>query len=146
MTVGDGEALAAGGGPVDAAAVDGLVDAAAVAGAAEPWHTVQRHGSRRANPEPWPTAAQRAAVRAARSDPGSAPRRVPDDAEYGTAEEALELPVAPVRARPRVDDDPGLLGLTRRSHSRLGSRLFTLFFILVFTLIIVQMMVVLLAG
>ncbi len=48
-------------------------------------------------------------------------------------------------ARPRVVAEPDILGLSRRSRSRLGSRLFTWFFVVVFALIIIQMVVALLA-
>jgi hypothetical protein len=47
-------------------------------------------------------------------------------------------------ARPRIPDEPGILGLSRVSRSRIGSRLFTWFFVLIFTLIAVQMVVALL--
>lgn len=49
-------------------------------------------------------------------------------------------------ARPPVVDEPGILGLSRRSRSRLGSRLFTAFFVLVFAVILVQMIVALLTA
>ncbi|WP_094922103.1 hypothetical protein [Pseudonocardia sp. MH-G8] len=41
--------------------------------------------------------------------------------------------------RPRVVPDPAILGLSRITRGRVGSRLFTLFFVLVFTVIVVQM-------
>lgn len=47
--------------------------------------------------------------------------------------------------RPRVVDEPGILGLSRHSRGRLGSRLFTWFFVLVFSLILIQLVVALLA-
>lgn len=75
--------------------------------------------------EPWPNAAQRRAAAGA----------VPP-----------ELPTGPLPARPRIEDDPGLLGITRRSNSRIGSRLFTMFFVFVFVLILLQMVVALLDG
>jgi len=62
------------------------------------------------------------------------------------AEPSRAEPVVPRTARPRIEDDPGLLGFTRRSNSRLGSRLFALFFVAVFVLILAQMVVVLLGG
>jgi len=43
-----------------------------------------------------------------------------------------------------VPDEPSILGFSRHSRSRLGSRLFTLFFVLVFTVIVVQTVVALL--
>lgn len=55
-------------------------------------------------------------------------------------------PPSPYRARPRVVEEPGILGLSRLARSRLGSRLFTLFFAAVFALILVQMLVVILYG
>lgn len=60
------------------------------------------------------------------------------------------MPVTPVppphlRARPRIEPEQGILGLSRHTRSRLGSRLFNLFFVLVFALILVQMIVALLA-
>lgn len=47
-------------------------------------------------------------------------------------------------ARPRIEPEPAILGLSRHTRSRLGSRLFNLFFVFVFVLIAVQMVVVLL--
>jgi hypothetical protein len=47
-------------------------------------------------------------------------------------------------ARPRIEPDPAILGLSRHTRSRLGSRLFNLFFVCVFALILVQMVVALL--
>jgi hypothetical protein len=50
---------------------------------------------------------------------------------------AAPLPGPP--PRPRIVDEPGILGLSRLARSRAGSRLFTWFFVLVFTLIVVEM-------
>lgn len=52
--------------------------------------------------------------------------------------QALQRPPVPP-PRPRIVDEPGILGLSRLSRSRFGSRLFNLFFVLVFTVIVVQM-------
>jgi hypothetical protein len=41
--------------------------------------------------------------------------------------------------RPRIVDEPGILGLSRLTRGRFGSRLFNLFFLLVFTVILIQM-------
>jgi hypothetical protein len=41
--------------------------------------------------------------------------------------------------RPRIVEEPAILGLSRLTRGRLGSRLFNAFFLLVFALIIVQM-------
>ena len=49
--------------------------------------------------------------------------------------------------RPRiVDDEPAILGLTRRSHGRLGLYAFRLFFLAVFAVIVLDLVVVLLGG
>ena len=48
-------------------------------------------------------------------------------------------PVRPDHTRPPIGDDLSLFGLSRRSRSRLGSRVFALSFALVFGLIFVQM-------
>lgn len=55
-------------------------------------------------------------------------------------------PASPPRpdARPRIVEDPVILGLTRVSRSKLGSRLFTLFFLFVYAVILVQLVVSLL--
>lgn len=58
-----------------------------------------------------------------------APRR-----PYGGVPEASD-PRAP---RPRVEPDLALFGFSRRTRSRRGSRLFTLFFVLVFAVIVIQ--------
>ncbi len=59
----------------------------------------------------------------------------------------MTLPVhRPPGDRPRLPDEPSILGLSRRSRSRFGSRAFTLFFVLVFVLIVVQMIVALVGG
>ncbi|HEY4418995.1 MAG TPA: hypothetical protein VGN22_05745 [Pseudonocardia sp.] len=42
-------------------------------------------------------------------------------------------------ARPRVVDELAVLGFSRHLRSRIGTRLFTWFFVLVFALIIVQL-------
>lgn len=67
-----------------------------------------------------------------------------------TVEQAYlrKLPAPPpphLRARPRIEPEQGILGLSRLTRSRLGSRLFNLFFVCVFALILVQMVVVLLS-
>jgi hypothetical protein len=41
--------------------------------------------------------------------------------------------------RPRIVDEPGILGISRLTRGRFGSRLFNLFFLLVFTVILIQM-------
>lgn len=53
------------------------------------------------------------------------------------------VPSAPA-TRPRIVDESAILGLSRVSRGRLGSRLFIAFFVFVFVLIAVQMVVALL--
>lgn len=114
-------------------------------------------------PAPWPNAAQRAAARAAappaaRDAAQPAARDAVRPAAAGissaqrvaaappTAPAGITDPVVALPARPRIDDDPGLLGISRRSHGRIGARLFNLFFVLVFALILAQLLVTLLDG
>jgi hypothetical protein len=97
---------------------------------------------------PWPNAAERAAARRAAQE-ALARSRVRREAQARDAAEAVadvEEPIAPLAARPRIEDDESLLGLTRRSNSRVGQRMFNLFFVFVFLLIAIQMVAALLAG
>jgi hypothetical protein len=41
--------------------------------------------------------------------------------------------------RPRIVEEPAILGLSRLTRGRFGSRLFNLFFLLVFAVILIQM-------
>lgn len=41
--------------------------------------------------------------------------------------------------RPRIIDEPGILGISRLTRGRFGSRLFNWFFVLVFAVIMIQM-------
>jgi len=41
--------------------------------------------------------------------------------------------------RPRIVDEPAILGLSRLTRGRFGSRLFNWFFVLVFAVILIQM-------
>lgn len=116
MTVGDGDALLGGEGTGGLSAVRRALGPPAA---------------------PWPNAAQRAAARRAAEEA----RRAAEEAEL--VEQAA---AAPLTARPRIEDDTALLGLTRRSHSRWGQRIFTLFFVFVFAVIAVQLLVALLDG
>lgn len=52
----------------------------------------------------------------------------------------------PARARPPVAPEPGILGLSRLTRGRVGSRLFTLFFVAVYAVILVQMFITILYG
>ncbi|WP_300015120.1 hypothetical protein [Pseudonocardia sp.] len=52
----------------------------------------------------------------------------------------------PARARPPVAPEPGILGLSRLARGRIGSRLFTLFFVAVYAVILIQLVMVLLHG
>lgn len=49
-----------------------------------------------------------------------------------------------VPTRPPIGDEPAILGLSRLSRGRVGSRLFTWFFVLVFGAIFLQLVVTLL--
>lgn len=95
---------------------------------------------------PRPGTGRAAGSRAA--DPGPAitpwPRRSASSrpARTGPAPAAGFEPRPP--ARPRIEDEPSILGLSRHSRSRLGSRVFTMFFVLVFAAIVVQLVVSLL--
>jgi hypothetical protein len=68
------------------------------------------------------------------------PPRVPPRAEPAVYRPAVQ------RARPPVVQEPSILGLSRLARGRVGSRLFTLFFVAVYALIAVQMVVAILQG
>lgn len=88
-----------------------------------------------------PPAVRLAAVPA----PAPAPRAVPEQPVRPVTDLAARR--APLSAaRPRVVEEPSILGLSRRTRSRLGSRLFSLFFVAVFALIAVQMVLAILYG
>ncbi len=81
------------------------------------------------------------------SRPGPPPARPGPPGSGGPAvRRPPAAPAAPphLRARPRIEPEQGILGLSRHTRSRLGSRLFNLFFVCVFALILVQMVVALL--
>jgi hypothetical protein len=78
-----------------------------------------------ASPLARPVSPARPALPVHRKAPGSPPTR--------------PFPSPGPPPRPRVVEDPGILGLSRRARGRLGSRVFTWFFVLVFALIVVQM-------
>ncbi len=70
------------------------------------------------------------------------------DASPGPGSDRSERPSARSQAdgpdRPPIGEEPAILGLSRLSRGRLGSRLFTWFFVLVFAVILIQLIVVLL--
>jgi hypothetical protein len=77
---------------------------------------------------------------ASRPEPAAESPEPGHTAPSGPADVPGPLPPPPPRpARPRIVDDTSILGLTRHSRSRLGSRVFTLFFVFVFGLILVQL-------
>ena len=84
----------------------------------------------------------------AASPPPSDRAQADDDGRPATpAPSRTHPPVAPrPEARPRIVQDPVILGLTRHSRSKLGSRLFTLFFVFVYLLILVQLIWSILRG
>ncbi len=61
-------------------------------------------------------------------------------AERGAGQEIPppRLPPGPP-PRPRIVEEPAILGLSRLTRGRFGSRLFNLFFLLVFAVILIQM-------
>lgn len=84
-----------------------------------------------------------------RPQPVAARRRTPAPARpraVAGARPGTPRPVVAPRpeARPRIVEEPGILGLSRRARGRVGSRLFNLFFVFVFGLILIQMVVALL--
>ena len=81
---------------------------------------------------PWPPpGAVGPRVRAASAIPPPRRPAVPGRAE--------RIPGPP--PMPRITEEPAILGLSRLTRGRFGSRVFTWFFVLVFTLIAVQMVV-----
>lgn len=79
------------------------------------------------------------------ADAPTPPQGIPTSARFAVpVAPSAPLPPRPY-ARPPVVDDAGIIGLTRVSRSKVGSRLFTWFFVLVFALILVQMVVALLS-
>jgi len=85
---------------------------------------------------PWPTGRHK---RTAPSQEAPALPARPLVLRSAAAHRPPPPPLDPSAPRPRIVDDTGILGLSRLSNSRLGSRLFTLFFVFVFALIFVQL-------
>jgi len=81
------------------------------------------------------------------ADPPTPPSGAPTtpSARRTASGPAHPLPPRP-DARPRIVQDPVIIGLTRVSRSRLGSRLFTWFFVFVYLVIIVQLVWSILQG
>ncbi|MCW2721680.1 MAG: peptidase caspase catalytic subunit [Pseudonocardia sp.] len=97
------------------------------------------------HPQPMITAS--GPVTAPRPAPRPEPRIMPlRPGPLGVQHGPPPRPPGPYRppARPRIEPEPGILGLSRHTRSRLGARLFNLFFVFVFALILVQMIVALL--
>jgi len=69
----------------------------------------------------------------------------PKQATQPPASGVPHLPPRP-EARPRIVQDPVILGLSRVSRSRLGSRLFTWFFVFVYLVIVIQLIWSILQG
>jgi hypothetical protein len=83
---------------------------------------------------PPPAQPQQAQPRQAQSRPAQPPPARPlDEPEPRSRYGDYRPPVAGVQ-----DEVPSLIGLTRRSQSKLGSRLFTIAFIAIFVLIVIQ--------
>ena len=81
------------------------------------------------------------------ADPPTPPSGAPTtpSARRSASGPARPLPPRP-DARPRIVQDPVILGLTRVSRSRLGSRLFTWFFVFVYLVILIQLVWSILQG
>ena len=81
------------------------------------------------------------------ADPPTPPSGAPTtpSARRTASGPAHPLPPRP-DARPRIVQDPVIIGLTRVSRSRLGSRLFTWFFVFVYLVIIIQLVWSILQG
>jgi hypothetical protein len=75
-------------------------------------------------PAPWPRAAERA-----------------EGARDAVTQRSHELP-----PRPRVEVEEGILGFSRLTRGRFGSRLFTLFFVAVYAVIALNLVISLLSG
>lgn len=71
-------------------------------------------------------------------------RRLAGDDGAGEGDGDGEDDAVEPEPRPRIVDDPAILGLSRHSRGRVGSRLFTLFFVFVFAVIVIQLVVALL--
>jgi hypothetical protein len=88
-------------------------------------------------------------LQAARSswaaDPPTPPSGAPTTPSARRTASGAPLPPRP-DARPRIVQDPVIIGLTRVSRSRLGSRLFTWFFVFVYLVIIIQLVWSILQG
>jgi len=79
------------------------------------------------------------------ADPPTPPSGAPTTPSARRTASGAPLPPRP-DARPRIVQDPVIIGLTRVSSSRLGSRLFTWFFVFVYLVIIIQLVWSILQG
>jgi hypothetical protein len=79
------------------------------------------------------------------ADPPTPPSGAPTTPSARRTASGAPLPPRP-DARPRIVQDPVIIGLTRVSRSRLGSRLFTWFFVFVYLVIIIQLVWSILQG
>ena len=81
------------------------------------------------------------------ADPPTPPSGAPTtpSARRTASGPARPLPPRP-DARPRIVQDPVIIGLTRVSRSMLGSRLFTWFFVFVYLVILIQLVWSILQG
>jgi hypothetical protein len=97
-----------------------------------------------------PIAAVRPAPVAPPAELGARAAPVPDpDADAVPSPPPVAVAWVPPQmpTRPRiVDDEPAILGLTRRSHGRIGTYAFRLFFAAVYAVIVLNLIVVLVDG
>lgn len=100
----------------------------------------QQPGPQQPGPQqPGQSAARPVAVRSGAGGSPSGPRPS-SDAPPVVLRPAIQ------RARPRIEPEPSILGLSRLTRGRVGSRVFTMFFVFVYALIAVQLVVSLLHG
>ncbi len=118
--------------------------AAVVALAARDGRSLGRRRTLRAAADPPPDGA--ALPRPPRAVPAGSGGDVDAAGTRGSAAPPVVLRPAVQRARPRIEPEPSILGLSRMTRGRVGSRIFTLFFVLVYALITVQLVVTLLRG
>ena len=100
-----------------------------------------RRGGRHAGPSDAPRSGHCAGLPSAGVAAG--PDEASSDRDGSTFDAAVPQPrAAPTDGpppRPRIVDEPAILGLSRLTRGRFGSRLFNWFFVLVFAVILIQM-------
>lgn len=132
---------------IPAIATADVDDAPVVSLVARDGRRVGRRARRAATLDPVPSApADPAPGRSTHPAPARPAPTGPVPAHPGPAAPPVVYRPAVQRARPPVEPEPSILGLSRLARGRVGSRLFTLFFVFVYALIAVQLLVALLHG